>query len=94
MMIAAIMLGSNASVTRYKLSGTVSVEGVAAVKRVVAIDRVTFAYIKSALSAQDGAWVINGLPESLAQSDLIAMAVDDSGVYNIEAADRVRPVQA
>lgn len=74
------------------LSGIVKVEGVlTGNKRVIAITR-SGGYVGSTHSASDGSWMIAGLPYAASTSHLIVIALDDSGVYNIEAADFVTPV--
>lgn len=92
MVILTPTIGSAAAISRYKFSGTISVEGSPAAKRVVALARETFSYVKGTMSESDGTWVIGGLPAGSASQYHTLLAIDDTDTYNVEAASMVQPV--
>lgn len=73
----------------HRLAGTVAVDTLPAVKRVVVLTRGKLQYVGSTISASDGTWEIKGLPKVLDGVTLVAIAFDESGTYNAEIADHV-----
>lgn len=78
---------------RHKIGGTVSVDGVAGQKTVVALDRRTFTLITATTSDPvTGEWVMQGLQEYPEES-LMVLAIDDADAdYNAEVADFITQV--
>lgn len=77
-----------------RLAGVVTVDGVAASRLVVVLDRVTLTLIAATVSvAATGAWEIKGLPEFPMRS-LLVLSLDNTGNYNAEAADYISQVTA
>lgn len=77
---------------RHRLAGTVTVDGLPAQKRILVIDRNTFAiYAQTLSNPVTGAWEVYGLPQYPERS-LLVLAFDDTGNYNAEVADQVSQV--
>ena len=77
---------------RHYLAGKVTVNGSPAARRVVVLDRDTFAYRASTWSdGTTGDWDFAGLPEYEPES-LIVLALDESGDFNAEVADHISQV--
>jgi len=76
----------------HRLSGTVAVNEVAAVKRVVAVTQGTLALVDSTTSRADGTWDIKGIPAKYDGVPLTVIATDHTDTYNAEIADNVKTV--
>lgn len=87
------LVGTKAPVAyRHRLGGTVTVDGSPAKKRVIVVERATFAYVAGTWSnPTDGVWSIAGVAEYPSRA-LLVLAFDDSGEFNCEAADYISQV--
>ena len=81
------------TVTYKHVKGLLKVNGVAAQRRVMLLDRKTLQYVSSCYSRNDGSFEFRNLPEQGFQDFYIVLAFDDQRLYNAEALDFVRQVE-
>ena len=90
--VVPTVTGAVPTIQRYKIAGTVYVGASPAKKRVLAFRAGEATYLKGTTSNLSGVWAIAGLPDTMAASELVVIAVDDTATYNIEVFAGITPV--
>jgi hypothetical protein len=86
------MNGHYSTGTYTVLSGTVTVDGVAAERKIMVLDRYTLDLLAATHSNADtGEWTIKGIADA-GSKRILVLALDTTGNYNAEVADYVTQV--